>query len=66
MRILPGNRCVDLAGSPVAESMSHGLRTWGNAGPGSDALLIGVYSSVGEVGRLLASALPPSADRGRR
>jgi AraC-like DNA-binding protein len=59
VRILPGNRCVDLAGRPVAESMSHGLRTWGNAELGDDALLIGVYSSVGEVGRLLTRALPP-------
>lgn len=59
VRILPGNRCVDLAGRPVAESMSHGLRTWGNAARGSDALLIGVYSSVGMVGRLLTQALPP-------
>lgn len=60
VRILPGNRCVDLAGSPVAESMSHGLRTWGNAASGRDALLIGVYPSVGEVARLLTHALPPA------
>jgi len=59
VRILPGNRCVDLTGRPVAESMSHGLRTWGNAACGSDALLIGVYSAHGEVGRLLTRALPP-------
>lgn len=59
VRILPGNECVDLAGRPVAESMSHGLRTWGNAGAGRDVLLIGVYPSVGEVGRLLVRALPP-------
>jgi AraC-like DNA-binding protein len=59
VRILPDNRCVDLAGRPVGESMSHGLRTWGNAVAGSDTLLIGVYSSVSEVGRLLTRALPP-------
>lgn len=58
VRILPDNRCVDLAGRPVTESMSHGLRTWGNAGSGEDALLIGVYQSIGEVGRLLTRALP--------
>jgi AraC-like DNA-binding protein len=59
VQILPGNHCVDLDGRPVAESMSHGLRTWGNAAGGDDVLLIGVYSSVGEVGRLLTQALPP-------
>ena len=58
VRILPDNRCVDLEGRPIAESMSHGLRTWGNASSGTDALLIGVYQSVGEVGRLLTRALP--------
>lgn len=58
VRILPGNQCVDLAGHPVAESMSHGLRTWGNARSGKDALLIGAYGSIGKVGRLLVQALP--------
>ncbi len=58
VRILPGNQCVDLAGRPVAQSMSHGFRTWGNADSGRDALLIGVYESIGEVGRLLTRALP--------
>lgn len=57
--IHPGGRCQDLAGHPVHDSMSHGLRTWGNDPDGSDRLLIGTYGSVGSVGELLTAALPP-------
>lgn len=57
--ILPGQRCVDRDGQPVHESMSHGLRTWGNDPTGRDLLFIGAYAAVGEVGQLLTGALPP-------
>lgn len=56
--ILPGQQCVDLDGRPVHESLSHGLRTWGNDPGGRDVLFIGAYASVGEVGQLLTGALP--------
>lgn len=57
--IHPGGRCQDLAGRPVHESMSHGLRTWGNDPHGREQLVIGTYGSVGAVGELLTAALPP-------
>lgn len=56
--VLPDQRCVDLAGRPVHQSMAHGLRTWGNEPDGADVLLIGTYAGLGEVGSLLAAALP--------
>lgn len=56
--ILPDQGCVDLEGRPVHETMSHGLRTWGNDPSGRDVLFIGAYASVGEVGQLLTGALP--------
>ena len=59
VRVVEGNRCVDLEGGSVAESMSHGLRTWGNSAKGRDVLLFGVYATVGEIGGLLTQALPP-------
>lgn len=58
LRIIAGNRCVDLAGRGVAESMSRGLRTWGNSGSGTDTLFVGVYQSVNSVGSDLLRALP--------
>lgn len=57
--IHPGQECTTLGGIPLAESMSLGVRTWGNDPDGSTMLLIGTYETVGEVSRQLLEALPP-------
>jgi AraC-like DNA-binding protein len=52
--IHPGQHCTTLAGEPLADALSLGVRTWGTAGGGT-VMLTGSYSCVGEVsGRLLA------------
>jgi len=62
IRILPGQVCVDPHGSLLAESMSLGVRTWGNTrDPGATVMLIGAYEHETSVGSLLLSALPPIA-----
>lgn len=55
----PGQGCTGLGGEDVAESMSRGVRTWGNSETGSTSMLIGTYEHVGEVGQRLLRALPP-------
>lgn len=57
--ITPGQECIDLAGNSVAEQMSLGVRTWGNAVDGSTVLLTGTYQGTGEISRRLVDALPP-------
>lgn len=57
--ITPGQECIDLAGNSVAERMSLGVRTWGNAAEGSTVLLTGTYQGTGEISRRLVDALPP-------
>lgn len=54
----PGQVCTTLDGVNVAESMSQGVRTWGNAAQGAAVLLTGTYAGDGEVGRPLVEALP--------
>ena len=56
--ILPGNRSETPDGATLDLPMSHGLRTWGNDPEGEDALLVGNYASVGEVGARMLGALP--------
>ena len=56
--ILPGNRSETPNGATLDLPMSHGLRTWGNDPDGEDALLVGNYASVGEVGARMLAALP--------
>lgn len=58
--IHPGNRSETPDGATLDLPMSHGLRTWGNDPQGEDALLVGNYASVGEVGARMLSALPAS------
>jgi AraC-like DNA-binding protein len=58
--IHPGNRSETPDGVSLDLPMSHGLRTWGNDPDGEDALLVGNYASVGEVGTRMLSALPPT------
>jgi AraC-like DNA-binding protein len=57
--ILPGNRSETPTGVSLDLPLTHGLRTWGNDPGGEDCLLVGNYSSVGEVGSRMLSGLPP-------
>lgn len=54
----PGQVCTTLDGAGVAESMSQGVRTWGNTEQGAAVLLTGTYSGDGEISRRLVDALP--------
>ncbi|MER7540189.1 AraC family transcriptional regulator [Streptomyces sp. NPDC097704] len=54
----PDGACAGLSGEPLAQSMSLGVRTWGNAPDGGTTVLIGTYQMDGEVGRRLLDALP--------
>jgi AraC-like DNA-binding protein len=54
----PGGHCATLSGEPLAQSMSLGVRTWGNAPDGGTTVLVGTYQLAGEVGRRLLDALP--------
>ncbi|MFJ3905364.1 cupin domain-containing protein [Streptomyces sp. NPDC090025] len=54
----PGGACATLSGEPLAETMSLGVRTWGNAPDGGTTVLVGTYQLAGEVSRRLLDALP--------
>ncbi|MFF8378668.1 AraC family transcriptional regulator [Streptomyces sp. NPDC015661] len=54
----PDGVCATLSGVPLAQSMSLGVRTWGNAPDGGTTVLVGTYLMDGEVGRRLLDALP--------
>jgi AraC-like DNA-binding protein len=54
----PGQQCQSLDGEHLAESMSLGVRTWGNDPAGSSVMLIGAYESLGEISQRLLRALP--------
>lgn len=60
IRILPGQVCVDPTGAILSESMSLGVRTWGNTRESSSAtvMLIGTYERETSLGALLLSHLP--------
>lgn len=61
IRILPGQICVDPAGSLLAGSMSLGVRTWGNTiAPEATVMLIGTYDRETSVGSVTLSRLPRS------
>lgn len=55
----PGQRCTTLGGIELAETMSLGIRTWGNDSDGPTMLLVGAYENAGEVSRQLLDSLPP-------
>ncbi len=57
--ILPGQECTNIEGESLAETLTHGVRTWGNSSDGSTVLLIGVYESMGEISERMLRALPP-------
>jgi AraC-like DNA-binding protein len=54
-----GNECYDPDGRLVAQSMSLGVRTWGNSQDGETVLLVGTWEAEAEAGRALLSSLPP-------
>lgn len=56
--IHPGQVCTTLAGEPLAERFSRGVRTWGNSADGPTQLLTGTYADVGDVSHRLLRALP--------
>jgi AraC-like DNA-binding protein len=58
--IHPGQRCETVAGEPVAERWSRGVRTWGNTSDvdAAHVMLTGTYERMSERGRLLLDALP--------
>lgn len=58
--IHPGGRCETPVGAALELPMRRGVRTWGNAPEGRDAMLVGSYPRVSEVGAKLLKALPPA------
>ncbi len=59
MIIHPGQRCCDLNGDSLHETMMHGVRTWGNDADGSTVFLIGAYEHLSDISERLLRALPP-------
>jgi AraC-like DNA-binding protein len=57
--ILPGQVCVTPGGEHLEDSMSLGVRSWGNDPDGPVVMLVGTYQLGGEVSRRLVSVLPP-------
>ncbi|WP_199551687.1 AraC family transcriptional regulator [Streptomyces sp. N35] len=60
LRIHPGGRCEPLPGAPVDYSARLGMRTFGRRPDGEVWVVSGTYQRVGDVGRRLLSALPPT------
>jgi AraC-like DNA-binding protein len=58
--IHPDGRCETPAGANLDLPTQQGVRTWGNATMGRDAMLVGTYPSVNEVSSRLLRALPPA------
>ena len=59
IEIHPGQDCRSLTGEPLVETMSLGVRSWGNHHDGETVMLVGAYHSFGEIGDRLIRALPP-------
>lgn len=57
--IHPGQDCRDLDGNSVLESMTHGVRTWGNDPQGSTVFIVGAYEHLSDISDRLLRALPP-------
>lgn len=51
-------RCHDLSGAPLEQSMALGVRTWGNARDGETVLLTGSYALDSQVTPRVLDALP--------
>ncbi len=59
IEIHPGQVCRSLTGAPLGETMSLGVRSWGNHLDGDSVMMVGAYQSFGEIGDRLVRALPP-------
>ncbi|GJM09741.1 MAG: AraC family transcriptional regulator [Lysobacteraceae bacterium] len=57
--IHPGQNCCDLEGKSVLDSMTHGIRTWGNDPDGDTVFLVGAYEHLSDISDRLLRALPP-------
>jgi AraC-like DNA-binding protein len=57
----PDEVCRSLDGRSLVDEMMLGVRTWGNSRTGEAAMVIGVYTAVGETGQWLLQALPAVA-----
>lgn len=57
--IHPGQNCCDLDGNSVLESMTHGIRTWGNDADGDTVFIVGAYEHLSDISDRLLRALPP-------
>ena len=57
--IHPGQNCRDQDGHSVLESMTHGIRTWGNDPDGETIFLVGAYEHLSDISDRLLRALPP-------
>jgi AraC-like DNA-binding protein len=57
----PGELCTTPDGVSTTETMTLGVRSWGNDPDGPVTMLIGVYTVGGAVGRRLVDALPTLA-----
>ena len=57
--IHPGQRCCDLEGNSLHDTMMHGVRTWGNDAEGSTLFLVGAYEHLSDMSDRLLRALPP-------
>tara|TARA_R110002049_G_scaffold157662_1_gene322639 strand:+ start:2573 stop:3511 length:939 start_codon:yes stop_codon:yes gene_type:complete len=55
----PGQNCCDLDGNSVLESMTHGIRTWGNDAGGETVFMVGAYEHLSDISDRLLRALPP-------
>lgn len=59
IEIHPGQECRSLVGEPLVQTMSLGVRSWGNHHEGDTVMMVGAYHSFGEIGDRLVRALPP-------
>lgn len=55
----PGQNCCDTDGNSVLESMTHGIRTWGNDPRGDTVFMVGAYEHLSDISDRLLRALPP-------
>ena len=57
--IHPGQICTTIDGTHLHETMSQGVRTWGNTPDGQTVMLTGTYETATETAQHLLNALPP-------
>lgn len=57
--IQPGQFSTTVDGEELCETMTLGVRTWGDSAVGSVTMLTGTYQTPNAISRLLLAALPP-------